>query len=289
MNAARAWIRTGMMALIFVSAFAPHASATTIITEFIGGRAPDDAVGGGNLVDIFNTAAQIWESAYQDSFTLHLYFGWDSIGTAGNHTLMEQDVELQREIAGVILFDNTGSVSFYLDPTPDLNEEYQRITMEYQNLGGGFINVARLFSYPDGDARDRTDLLTVALHEIGHALGISNANLSFLDLSRDGALTIGGDLPFAGTVIPLAMNKAGVTSHFDPIQVIYGSVMSGVCANERRIPSALDILANAHISGFRFPILDPESMTDTPRSVSSRTVRDASRNTQTNQSGRPRP
>lgn len=279
------------MVLILIIGLTPSASALTIVAEFIGGAAPQNAVGGGNLVDIFNAAVRIWESAYQDSFTLHLYYGWDPIGTAGNHTLMEQDGELQREIAGVILFDNTGTVSFFMDPTPDLNEEYQRITEEHQDLGGGFINVARLFSYPQGDALDRTDLLTVALHEIGHALGMSNANLSFLNLSRSGTLTIGDGLPFSETVIPLAMNKTGVTSHFDPIRVIYGSIMSGVCANERRIPSSLDILANAYISGFASLDLGLGSMNDHNISVvSSRTDREVARRSVTiQQAGRERP
>jgi hypothetical protein len=159
-------------------------------------------------------------------------------------------------MVGLILFDTSGAISFYMDPTPDSNEEYRRLTKEYQDLGGGFVNVAQVFSNPVGDAAGHTDLLTVALHEIGHALGMCNANLSYAEGSRPGAIVVAGDHPFAGTVIPLAFNNTGVTSHIDPTQVIYGPLMAGVCSDERRIPSALDILANAQISGFEILNLD---------------------------------
>jgi hypothetical protein len=58
-------------------------------------------------------------------------------------------------------------------------------------------------------------------------------------------------------VIPLAYNNSGVTSHIDPTQVIYGSLMAGLCAGERRMPSALDVLANAQVSGLEISTLDP--------------------------------
>jgi hypothetical protein len=83
-----------------------------------------------------------------------------------------------------------------------------------------------------------------------------NANLSYTEGSRPGAIVVANDHPFAGTVIPLAFNNAGVTSHIDPTQVIYGPLMAGICSDERRIPSALDILANAQISGFELSNLD---------------------------------
>jgi len=225
-------------------------STIIINTAFIGGAPPPNTAGGGDLIEIVNAAARMWESAYYAPITITLNFGWAPVGDAGTHTLIEQGGYPNREITGLILFDNSGSVSFYLDPTPDSNEEYKRRTEEYQDLGGGFVNVARIFSSPTGDAIGHVDLLSVALHEMGHAMGMCAANTAFVEAAREGVIRISDDLPFAGTVIPLATNNAGVTSHIDVEKVAYGSVMQGIGGDERRIPSELDILANAEISGF---------------------------------------
>lgn len=238
-----------MLAALIVVLHASDSPALTIVTTFVGGNPPADTSGGGNLMDIVNAAARMWESAYSDPVTITLHFGWAPVGDAGIHTLIEQGGTPNREITGIILFDNSGSVRFYLDPSPDSNEEYRRRTEEYQDLGGGLVNVARVFSSPTGDALGRTDLLSVALHEIGHALGMCTANVAFIGAARQGVLQISENFAYAGTVIPLAVNKAGITSHFDPLQVTYGSVMAGVGSDERRIPSELDILADAQISG----------------------------------------
>jgi len=235
-----------------------NASAMTIDTHFIGGAAPANAVGGGNLTEIVNTAARMWESVYSDPITITIYYGWGEVGDAGMHTLIDQGDRPNREISGMIIFDNSGSNPFYLDPTPGTNEEYGRRTEEYQDLGGGFINVARLFSKPVGDAVGHIDLLSVALHEMGHAMGLCSANRSFAAQSGSGHIDISENLPYAGTVAPLSANYSGIVPHFDPIAISYGCLMSGINADERRIPSELDIVANAQLSGFAIQTLYPK-------------------------------
>jgi hypothetical protein len=246
----------------------PDGAAIDIVTHYIGGAPPSNLSGGGNLVGVFNAAARRWQAAYPGDFTIHLYFGWANLGDAGNHTLHEQGGVPHRELVGTILFDNSGSVSFYLDPTPDLDEEYGHYSEAYQDLGGGELNVARLLTNPRGEAAGHYDLLSAAIHEIGHALGISNSNAAFVEVSRNGRIHIDSALPYSETDVPLSSNYSGVTSHIDPEAVQYGSVMAGLNANERRLPSALDILINARIS--RFDSVELDSPTQRRADTSSR-------------------
>jgi hypothetical protein len=244
------------LALFFICA--PSANAVTIVTHYIGGSAPENVAGGGNLPDIMNAAARMWESAYSDPITITLHYGWATTGDAGTHTLIEQGEQPNHEIAGLILFDNSNAAPFFLDPTPNLNEEYRRRTDEFQDLGGGEINVARILANPIGDAVGRIDLLSVALHEIGHAMGLCAANTSFIEQSYDGVISIDGELPFKGTVVPLAFNNSGVVPHFDASAIAYGGVMGGINGNERRTLSELDIVANAQVSRFTIQSLYPQ-------------------------------
>jgi hypothetical protein len=250
-----------LLSLIFAVVFLTlsQASALTIETRLIGGEAPANAVGKGNLKDIVNTAARMWESVYADKVTLTLYYGWDSIGSAGTHTAAEMNSTKNREISGVILVDNSGATKFYLDPTPASNSEYLRNKEEFQNFGGGTLNVARIFSQPIGDAIGRVDLLSVILHEMGHAMGMSLANQSFIAQSNTGVLELGSNLAYTGTLAPLARNNAGVIPHFNAMVVRYGTLMAGLNSDERRLPSELDILANAQVSGYAILSLYPNA------------------------------
>lgn len=236
-----------------------NASAMTIMTRFVGGTPPANTTGYGNLNEIVNAAARIWELAYTDQIVVTLYYGWAPIGDAGNHTAIELDSQGKRELSGVLMFDNSGATPFYLDSTPYANEEYRQQSNAYEDLGGGLINSARIFKNPAGQAMGRVDLLSVVLHEIGHAMGLSSANPSFVSQSRMGIIQLSQNLPYAGTMAPIAYNNSGIVAHFDVTELAYGCLMGGINSDERRMPSELDILANAQISGYTIQNLNPQS------------------------------
>jgi hypothetical protein len=252
--------RIAAVALAMVLIRAPEASAGLILGNFIGGVELGSRVGGGNIVDIFNSAASTWSHALMDDFEVTIDYGWGP-DPGGYHFLGAQGGTPNRETAGLILvnpqiFGPGDFVTLFMDPTPDLNEEFLPETRYEGDLGGGIVTTGRVFqASSDAPTGLWQDLYTMILHEIGHALGLSNANTSFQSEAVDGQITIGDQLPFGGTILPLATNNFGVTSHLDP--TLGHPVMSGLGFNDRRLPSAIDVLVNAQLSGFQNVNLSP--------------------------------
>ncbi len=231
------------------------ASALTIVRNFTGGTANANAVGGGTLQDVFDAAADWWEMAILDTHTVTINFSWGSLGggTLGQHQLNNQTGGANsRETQGTITFDNDGSSVFFIDPTPHLNEEYDTYTETNADLGGGLLNIGRVFTGATGNAAGRFDLLSIAKHEIGHALGLSQANTAFIAENTDGDIDVTGPRPFAGSTIDTV---SGAHTDYSS-SLMFPTFSSGV----RRVQSAVDILANAQISGFTNLNLDPKAV-----------------------------
>jgi hypothetical protein len=223
----------------------PEAGAITITRNFSGGVAPGSAVGGGNLVSIFNAAADFWEAALQDAHAVTINFSWgvQTGGTLAAHSLGTQGGVPNRETSGSIVFDNDGTSFWFLDSTPLDNGEYGTYTESAQNLGGGSINIQRQFLSASGLAAGAFDLFSVALHEIGHALGLSAANTAFSAENADGDIDVTGPRPFAGSVIDTVIGSAHLN---------YSTTLMWPFSNTstRTFASAVDILANCQVSQF---------------------------------------
>jgi hypothetical protein len=240
-------------------AIGPNALALTITRNFIGGAPQANTTGGGNLIGIFDAAADKWERAILDPFDITLNFGWAPVGGA-NHALNAQGGTPNRETKGTILFNNTASnLQWFMDSTPNQNEEYQTFTETFADLGGGSINTGRFFTDPVFPfEQGRFDLLSTALHEIGHSLGMSMAHNSFIAETLDLDIDVTAPLPFAGTTLQLRTNNFGVVSHFADLGLGARPVMGSYDELTRYILSEVDILAMAQISGFTNLNLNPK-------------------------------
>lgn len=241
-------LKLGTLAAALTFGLSSSASAQlTIIRVDQGGTPPGNLAGGGNLDDLFNQACDWWEAVYcGDAHTVTLRYRWGALspGVLGTHTLQAQSGNPNRETLGRLTFDNDGSTAFFADPTPESASEYTVYAPLERDLGGGLFNTARYYRNSTGAATNRIDLYSVVLHEVGHGLGLSSANVSYQqEIAGDNEIDVVAPQPLPGTKIPTTPGSAHLS--------VFRALMEPAATpSTRRIPAGVDVLTNAQLSRF---------------------------------------
>ncbi|GBE47209.1 hypothetical protein BMS3Bbin12_00364 [bacterium BMS3Bbin12] len=244
--------RAALLALGLFALSAAPAGAVTITAQFLSSKfpsftTPSSAKGGGNLTDIFDTAIDYWEKAIPSSGSVRILTGWGTLGPnvlASTFTFSHKSSYYHYPPNYVnIEFNNSNSAnwSWFLDPTPTGNSEYSTFTSSSADLGGGIVNTGRVFTGANGAAAGNYDLLSVALHEIGHALGFTP--------SSGTNVVVAGPLPDVGTSI-----RTTTGGHID---IETAELYYSLPPSERKLLTGVDILGVAQLAGYRTVDLNP--------------------------------
>lgn len=256
-----------------VLAFNRPSGAINIVLNFDAANSinPAGDAGAANLISLMQYVETYYQGIFEDSHTLTLTYRYanagefSNAGTLADHTLTAEGGSPWRETAGSIRIDN--SVTWYYDATPESSSEYDMQQTLWRDLSAAnqaaFFNVASgtvpatfeagyegtaLTTAPSA-ARNNTDLLSVLLHEVGHALGMSSGNNATVTQTGDGDYDF--NPAFVNGVNFGAQVPSGNIAHLAGTDMLlFPSIGTGI----RRLPSHADLFSMA--SGDSFSLVD---------------------------------
>jgi hypothetical protein len=242
----------------------PSAMALTIIRQHIppgepfefdglhikAGLASNNSIGEGSLIEVFHAAADIWEQAIKDDHTVTIQFGWSPLPLGGGvHYVRSQSGPPNRVTEAIIYFDNNGSTVWFLDSTPYKHSEYSTLVECYTDTKEGRVNSGRVLSGDISSPR-ALDLLTIAKHEIGHALGLSTWNAQWISKNAAKGIRLTSPRPYSGFVIPI-----DIEGHLR----LHGALMDrSLLPGQRKLISVIDVLVIAEMGEFSDLNLNPD-------------------------------
>ena len=239
---------TSLVIAITICLAAQPAPALQIVRNQNAGTAPTSIAGGGTLSSALNAAADLWEAAILDNHTLTVNYSWAPLSSLAEATVFGS----APFNTATLKFDNDNSTNWFLDPTPLVNDEWSTFDYLFEDLGGGLVNTRNKYTGASGSALGRYDLLTVAIHEIGHAVGVIAHPTPLADPT-----TITAPRPKAGTQIYTTATGGG---HVDSSHHLDAVMTPSVPLSQRKLQTDIDILLAAQRSGFGSVVLNEAHM-----------------------------
>ncbi len=198
-------------------------AALVINLTFDNTNAPADGhtiLGGGTRAQaeaVVTAAASYWTTAFAGS---NSSLSWAVGGTITQNITVDWTAHDEGTLAtggtgwflapgspftsGTLRFDNDGSSNFFVDSTPYDNSPWRQSSTRSLTFNSVSMNAERVhFDAPAGVARSNSDMLTVAIHEIGHALGILGSYPNFSENVSGGNFNVSSG-PFNNAQIPVS-------------------------------------------------------------------------------------
>ncbi len=179
------------------------ASAISITTVYNPGASGGNSVSpsfdpfGNQLADIFEYVDAFYTDIYQDSghsLTVNFWYQDLANNSLGNHDWVSEDANDRENVANIKIDTNlnTGGTlrNYFFDPTPEDDDEFEMQQTLWRDVNAtdrndwfNFgTNIPETFEVGftgnavNGDAADGAiDMLSLVLHEVGHALGMSGS------------------------------------------------------------------------------------------------------------------
>jgi hypothetical protein len=251
------------------------AAAINIILNFnaAANQAPAFDPAATGLQALFEHAESFYQDVFEDTHTITINYWYEDLAdsTLGVHTLVSEGGVPSRENEGNIRIDTRVSLggalrNWFIDSTPDNNSEFTMQQTLWRDLSGAqqtdfYNNIGA--AVPDtfeagftgaatagGGASGLTDMLSVVMHEVGHAIGMSSANNSTVAQTADSDYDFNTAFIF-GQTLAAEVADGGNIAHLDNSNAL---MFPSIGTSERTLPSHTDLFSMA--SGHAYTALD---------------------------------